>query len=71
MTSNIGIKDYGVVCRKAKKYPIDLSHNFTSSITDLSKVYGLIKNYDVNSLTKIKGLTLQNSKYFPAGLIIL
>lgn len=64
-------KDYGVVCRKAKKYPIELSHNFTSLKTDLDKVYGLIKNYEVNGLTKIKGLTLQNSKYFPSGMIIL
>lgn len=64
-------KDYGVVCRKAKKYPIELSHNFTSLKSDLDKVYGLIRNYDVNSLTKIKGLSLQNSKYFPSGMIIL
>lgn len=64
-------KDYGVICRKAKKYPLELSHNFTSNKEDLSKVYGLMKNLDVNSMTKIKGLSLQNSKYFPSGLIIL
>lgn len=64
-------KDYGIVCRKAKKYPIELSHNFVSNKSDFEKVYGLIRNYDVNGLTKIKGLTLQNSKYFPAGMIIL
>lgn len=64
-------KDYGVVCRKAKKYPIELSHNFVSSKEDLSKVYNLMKNFDVSSSTKIKGLSLHNSKYFPSGMIIM
>lgn len=64
-------KDYGIVCRKAKKYPIELSHNFTSIKSDLDKVYSLIRNFDVNGLTKIKGLSLQNSKYFPSGMIVL
>ncbi|MGN0961791.1 MAG: hypothetical protein ACI4PF_06325 [Christensenellales bacterium] len=64
-------KDYGTVCRKAKKYPIDLSHNFVSNKTDFEKVYNLIKGYDVNSATKIKGISLHNSKYFPCGLQII
>lgn len=64
-------KDYGTVCRKAKKYPIDLSHNFVSNKTDFAKVYNLIKGYDINSATKIKGISLHNSKYFPCGLQII
>lgn len=64
-------KDYGVICRKAKKYPIDLSHNFVSTKNDFEKVYGLIKNFDVNASTKIKGIALHNSKYFPCGLQII
>jgi len=63
-------KDFGVVCRKAKKYPIELDHNFVASKTDFEKVYGLIKNYDLTSSTKIKGISLHNSKYFPTGLQI-
>ena len=39
--------------------------------TDLEKVYGLIKGFDVTKSTKIKGLTLDNSKYFPSGLLII
>lgn len=64
-------KDYGTVCRKAKKYPIDLSHNFVSTKSDFEKVYNLIKGYDVGSATKIKGISLNNSKYFPCGLQII
>ena len=64
-------KDYGVVCRKAKKYPIELAHNFVSNKTDFDKVYGLIKGFDVTKSTKIKGLTLDNSKYFPSGMVII
>lgn len=63
-------KDYGVVCRKAKKYPLDLVHNFVSNSQDFEKVYALIKGMDVSHSTKIKGLTLNNSKYFPSGLVI-
>jgi exopolyphosphatase/guanosine-5'-triphosphate,3'-diphosphate pyrophosphatase len=54
-------KDFGIVCRKAKKYPIELVHNFVASKTDFEKVYGLIKSYDLNSSTKIKGISLNNS----------
>lgn len=63
-------KDYGVICRKAKKYPLELIHNFVSSNQDFEKVYNLIKGLDVSNPTKIKGLSLNNSKYFPSGLII-
>ena len=64
-------KDFGVVCRKAKKYPIDLVHNFVATKTDFDKVYALIKGYDLTSSTKIKGVSLQNSRYFPTGLQII
>lgn len=63
-------KDFGSVCRKAKKYPLELSHNFEANKNDFEKVYGLIKGLDVNSATKIKGISLHNSKYFPMGLQI-
>ena len=64
-------KDYGVICRKAKKYPLEVSHNFISSTADFEKVYALMKNFDINSSTKIKGISLQDSKYFPFGLQII
>lgn len=69
--SGDSFKDYSIVCRKAKKYPIDLMHNFVSTKEDLDKVCGLIKNLDVNTATKIKGLSLNNSKYFPSGMTII
>lgn len=64
-------KDYGTICRKAKKYPIELSHNFVSTMADFDKVYNLIKGYGISSTTKIKGVTLNNSKYLPSGLMIV
>lgn len=64
-------KDFGTVCRKAKKYPINLDHNFVATKSDFEKVYNLIKGLDVNSATKIKGIALHNSKYFPTGLQII
>lgn len=68
--TGVVFRDFGTVCRKAKKYPIDLAHNFVASKDDFEKVYNLIKGYDVNSSTKIKGISLHNSKYFPMGLQI-
>ena len=64
-------KDYGSICRKAKKYPLELSHNYESNKADFEKVLSLMKNYDVNANTKIKGVSLHNSKYLPSGLIIV
>lgn len=62
--------DYGSVCRKAKKYPLELSHNYVSTKNDFEKVYGLIKGYGISSTTKIKGVTLNNSRFLPCGLVI-
>ncbi|MBQ7351933.1 MAG: hypothetical protein IJW59_03645 [Clostridia bacterium] len=64
-------KDFGSVCRKAKKYPMELIHNFEANKTDFDKVYSLIKTNVVGTSTKIKGISLQNSKYFPMGLQIM
>ena len=64
-------KYYAVVCRKAKKYPIDIIHNFVSTKEDVNKVYNLTKNLDTKTATKIKGIPLHDSKYFPAGMVIL
>lgn len=64
-------KDFGVVCRKAKKYPLELSHNFLADKASFEKVYTLMKSYDVSASTKIKGISLHNSKYFPTGLQIV
>jgi len=69
-TGNV-FKDFGVVCRKAKKYPMEIAHNFVADKVNFEKVYNLMKSYDINASTKIKGISLQNSKYFPTGLQIV
>lgn len=62
---------YGAICRKAKKYPIELPHNFVSNKEDMEKVYGLVTGPAISTSTKIKGVTLQDSKYLPSALIIM
>lgn len=64
-------RDYGAICRKAKKYPIELPHNFVSSKDDFAKVYNLVEGAGISSSTKIKGVSLQDSKYLPSALIII
>ena len=64
-------KDFGTVCRKAKKYPLNIAHNFVATKTDFDKVYSLIKGLDLTTATKIKGVSYHNSKYFPTGLQVI
>ncbi len=62
-------RNIGVIARKAKKYPLDLEHNFVMSKEDLDKVYNAIKGVDVGS-TKLKGLSVIDTKYIQAGTVI-
>lgn len=53
----------GVLARRAKKYPIDLAHNFPVTKQDFEKVYGVLKGQDITKLTKIKQISVEDSKY--------
>lgn len=61
----------GTISRKAKKYPIDVEHNYEMTEDDFEKVYSVIKGLEPNKNAKIKGVSVEDTKYLPAGLSII
>lgn len=59
------------VAIKAKKYPIDTIHNFNLNKTDFEKVFNAIKTQDISKSTKIKGVSLEDSKYLQVVLKVI
>lgn len=53
----------GALSRKATKYSLALSHNYPVKREDFAKVYELLKNQDLSKPTKIKDVSLEDSKY--------
>lgn len=56
---------------KAKKYPVDIVHNFAINKTDFEKVFGVLKGQDVTKATKVKGVSLEDSKYLQVAFQIM
>ena len=63
-------RDLGRISRKARRYPIDVEHNYTMSIDDFNKVYEVVKQLDFKKSTKIKGVE-SSPNYLMAGLNII
>lgn len=61
----------GNVSRRAKRYPLDVEHNYVVGKEDFEKVYGLIKPMDQSQPKKIKGVSLEDTKNLSAGLAII
>lgn len=53
----------GALGRKAKKYSLSMSHNYSVNKEDFNKVYTLLKGQDLSKTTKIKDVSLEDSKY--------
>ena len=56
---------------KAKKYPINIVHNYPVTKPDFEKVYGALKGQDVTKATKVKGVSLEDSKYLLVAFQIM
>lgn len=56
-------QNLGVLARKAKKYPMELAHNYPVTRDDFAKVYGVLKTQDMSKTTKIKQISIEDSKY--------
>ncbi len=63
-------RNVGVVSRRAKKYPLDLEHNYQMSKEDIDKVYNAIKTVD-GSTNKLKGISVSDTMYIKAGISII
>ncbi|MBE5735077.1 MAG: hypothetical protein E7361_01345 [Clostridiales bacterium] len=63
-------RNVGVVSRRAKKYPLDIEHNYEMSRSDVDKVYNAIKTVDA-STNKLKGISVSDTLYIKAGISII
>lgn len=64
-------QNLGSISRRAKKYPLDVEHNYVLNKTDFNKVYDIIKPVRTVNGGKIKGLSIADSTYLSAGLTIV
>lgn len=63
-------RNIGVISRRAKKYPLDLEHNYEMQKEDIDKVYNAVKTLETNA-NKLKGLSMSDTMYIRAGLSIV
>lgn len=64
-------QNLGVLARKAKKYPIELAHNFPVKKEDFAKVFGVLKSQDLSKTTKIKHVSIEDSKYLLSAFAMI
>lgn len=64
-------KSLGLLNRRARKYPVEIEHNYEMTADDAEKVYSAVKNVETIRTTKIKGLSNVDSMYLPSGLCIV
>jgi len=56
------------ICRRVKRYPLEMLHNYRISSEDFIEVYDKIKEVDPEQRHKIKGLGSSRADIFPAAL---
>lgn len=61
----------GMISRKLKKYPLDVSHNYLMEEKDLISVYDFVKTLDLDKTKKIKGLSAERSDVFASGICMI
>lgn len=61
----------GTISRKARKYPLDLAHNYSLNKENFDKVYGVLKAQDVTKSTKVKGVSMEDSRYLQSAFAIM
>lgn len=61
----------GRISRRAKRYAIDVEHNYELSVEDFNKVYDVIKPIDTTKNSKIKGVSVSETPYLQSGFSII
>ncbi len=59
------------ISRKARKYPIEVVHNYKMNKDDCEKVYNVLKNQDMTKTTKVKGISIEDSKYLQVAFTMI
>lgn len=61
----------GVISRKSRKYPVEIVHNYGLDKANFEKVYGVLKAQDLTKTTKVKGVSLEDSRYLQSAFAIM
>lgn len=56
------------ICKRMKRYPLDMIHNYNISATDFNSIYDMVKVLDADKRTKIKGLSVERADIFSSAL---
>ncbi len=56
------------ICKRMKRYPFDMIHNYNISLNDFNSIYDMIKVLDADKRTKIKGLSVERADIFSSAL---
>ena len=64
-------RNLGILSRRARKYPVEIEHNYVMNYDDAKKVFEAVKNMEPSRSSKIKGLTNTESMYLSSGLCIV
>lgn len=56
------------ICKRLKRYPLDMVHNYNISLPDFNTVYDMVKVIDADKRTKIKGLSVERADIFSSAL---
>ncbi len=61
-------RNLAAICKRMKRYPLDMVHNFHVSIKDFNTIYDMVKVLDADKRTKIKGLSSERADIFSSAL---
>lgn len=61
----------GALARKASKYSLNLQHNYPVTKEDFNKVFTLLKGQDLTKPTKVKEVSLEDSKYLLSAFAMI
>lgn len=61
-------RNVGKICKRMKRYPIDMIHNLNVSTAEFNSIYDMIKVLDADKRAKIKGLTVERADIFVSAL---
>lgn len=62
------VRSLARIARKIKKYPLDMVHNFNIPVEDFNYIYTMVKPFDLEKASKIKGLSSGRADVFPCAL---
>lgn len=64
-------RNLGRISRMIRKYPFNMIHNYEVPMKEFEGIYQTVKKLDLDSTTKIKGLSSGRADIFPSALAVV